>query len=684
MTRYLKIKTIDTAPRLPLEGSLDITYRCNNNCLHCWLRIPENAPERTQELTFPEIREIVEQARSMGCRQWNISGGEPMLRPDFSEIFETITARSTKYTINTNGTLITPEIARLMKRPGVKLVALYGATRETYDRVTRHPDGFDMAMQGIRYLKEAGAGFTVQLIPMTANWHEWDQMKELARSLSPHTRVGAPWLYLSACGSETRNREIAAQRLPAPAVLELDRPDPGYEERCEERYPAPEKVRERPSGDDRLFKGCIDGKSGFHVDPYGGMTFCGFIKDPDLRCDLRRTSFREAWDVFIPSLAEKIRGGEEWRENCGSCLKRDDCRWCAVYGYLETGRYPSPVPYLCGIAGETRNYRETWLKNHRRYFQIAGITVRVESDVELTGIRFSDALMRFTADGPGDDNVTIRHRNEMPDFTGMDLGRELYRKPPWSISCKNGVWTYREISPEPDGTEPHLVAVFSDRYRRAVVYTPPEQREIKRTYGWTSLSGLATDQIWLAPLLADRNAVLLHAAGVILNGSGLCFVGHSGAGKSTVISMLKEAAARRGLVSRDRLEILCDDRIVVRKWKEGWRLHGTWSHGDVPDVSPASAPVRAVLFLQKADCDELVPRTDRKENLTCLLATLIRPMTTAEWWERELDVLTGIVEEIPLYTMRFNRSGEIVKALARLTPDPERLQSMRDTMARIP
>ncbi len=61
--------------RLPLEGSLDVTYRCNNNCRHCWLRLAPQAQEIRNELSFEEIRRIFEDARRMGCRSWSFSGG---------------------------------------------------------------------------------------------------------------------------------------------------------------------------------------------------------------------------------------------------------------------------------------------------------------------------------------------------------------------------------------------------------------------------------------------------------------------------------------------------------------------------------------------------------------------------------------------------------------------------------
>ena len=164
-------------------------------------------------------------------------------------------------------------------------------------------------MQGFRYLQEAGAGFIVQLIPMRDNWHEWDQMQELAKSLSKHWRVGAPWLYFSSCRDSAVNAEIARQHLDPRDVVALDQPDLSYEE-------AHAHQCGRTDGDDRLFARCIAGRRDFHVDPYGGMTFCSFLKDPAMRYDLRRGTVREAWETFIPALADKVHVGVGYKEHC--------------------------------------------------------------------------------------------------------------------------------------------------------------------------------------------------------------------------------------------------------------------------------------------------------------------------------------------------------------------------------
>ncbi len=671
-------------PRLPLEGNIDLTYRCNNNCRHCWLSLSANAPEKKNEMTFDEIRRIVDEARAMGCQKWSISGGEPLLRPDFPEIFDYLTHKAVSYSLNTNGTLITPKIVQLLKRKGTKMIALYGATADVYDHITRHPGGFEKVMRGFQYLREAGVGFIVQLIPMKDNYHQWNEMIALAQSLSKHWRCGAPWLYLSCDHSKEKNEEIKAQRLSPAQVIELDKPDVTYEERIMEleKQTGEDGVEAacalKEMDDDRLFAACINGRRDFHVDPYGMMSWCSFIKDDMLRFDLRKGSFAEAWDQFIPSCADKVRGGDEWRKNCASCESRSDCRWCAVYAYLETGRYSAPIPHLCAVAKEARKFKEDWQKNHRRYFRIADITVRIESDLDFRKVKFKDELMVFAVDGPGNDNVEFRHHFELPELEGKDLGKELYRKPPWAISrTKNGTWFYLGISPDEKDKSLHRVAVFNSDHTRGTIYSPPNQINLVQDHEWQSLSHFPTDQIWLGPLLADRNAVLVHSAAAIVNGHGLVFVGHSEAGKSTTMEIIKEAN-RDGVLSA---EILCDDRNVLRFWpqknsfplmgedkgggeiKGQWLVHGTWSHGTTADVSPSSAPLSAILFLKQDKQNKIEPLVDRKKIWHNLLATLIRPMVTAEWWKKELDVLEHIVNDIPCYTMHFDKSGKIVEKI---------------------
>ena len=641
--------------RLPLDGNLDLTYRCNNTCRHCWLWLPPDAPRGREELSFAELRRIVDEARRMGCQAWTISGGEPLLRPDFAEIFDFITGKSVHYSLNTNGTLITPEIARLLTRRGNKMVALYGATAEVHDGVTRNPGSFEATMRGFAYLKEAGASFVVQIVPMRANYHQYDAMLALAQSLSPHYRVGAPWLWLSACRSDARNREIARQRLDPADVIALDEPYPSGE--TLEASGGREKAHGAPpyhaaQTDDRLFASCIAARRDFHIDPYGKMTFCYYIKDPALRYDLRRGTFRQAWDEFIPSLAETVRGGQEYLDNCGACDLRRDCRWCGVYAYLEHGRFSAKVDYLCRVAEQARRFKEDWKLTHIRYYQIAGITIQVEASQPITDDTFAPEFRPFQVDRPGADTISLRLYSPIPASSEYRLGKEVYRKPPWAIYRQGRAWVYLGISADHGDHDPFVLAIFDENHTRGSIYRKPEYYQ---NGGLHSLTTFPSDQILLARILAERQGCYLHASGFILNGQGLLFVGHSEAGKSTMLKLL-----------RGHGEILCDDRIILRRWPEGFHIHGTWSHGELPDVSAAGAPLRAILFLEKASANQLIPITDRKELLGKILSHVIKPLVTADWWEKTLVLAGKITAEVPAYRLQFDKSGRVIEVLKQL------------------
>jgi radical SAM protein with 4Fe4S-binding SPASM domain len=571
-----------------------------------------------------------------------------MLRPDFADIFDVMTRGFLPYSINTNGTLITPAIARLMKRKGTKMIALYGATKKTHDHITRTNGSFEAAMRGFAYLREIKCGFIVQIIPMRDNFHELDKMKKLALSLSPVYRMGAPWLYFSAGGNTAHNREISRQRLDPASVITLDSPDTFDDGVNTPNSYFPEK--------DRLFAACVEECRDFHIDPYGNMTFCSFIRDPGLRRSLRKESFRNIWDNFIPSLAGKVRGGSEYKKNCGSCEKRDNCRWCPAYGYLEHGRYSAKISYLCGIADEARSYRENWQINNRRYFRIADITIRVDSDLPFTDKTFSPKFKKFRADGPGEDMILLRHHFSLKelnlDEVIDDPGKEVYRHPPWAIYSKDRSWIYMGIAPQKRDKTIYCAAVFNEGHTRGRIYN--SNSALFRRGTLHSLTMFPSDQILLARVLADRQACFFHASGMIINGKGLLFVGHSGAGKTTVAKMLKKHG-----------EVLCDDRIIVRRRPDGLSIYGTWSHGDLSDVSPASAPLSAVLFLEKSG-ENLLTRIGRKaEKAQRLVQYVVKPLVTADWWEKVLALMEDIAGEVPVYRMQFDKSGKIHDLLIR-------------------
>ncbi len=344
----------------------------------------------------------------------------------------------------------------------------------------------------------------------------------------------------------------------------------------------------------------------------------------------------------------------------------------------------------------------------RRYYEIAGITVQVESDLPFADDTFDAKFASFRREGPGPDTVVIRHHFGLPyeetyasgggrEWRGVAGGewQEVYRRPPWAIyRTADGSWVYEGIAPDEADPGLHRVAVFSADHGRGELYNPEHAADWWRDGGLGALTMFPSDQIWLGRLLPDRDACYLHSGAVVMHppgggpgrsqGAGLLFVGHSDAGKSTTMGLLKDALG-------ERVAILCDDRNIVRRWgadgqrrpegggrgaggtgdaagrgRRGVWVHGTWSHGDVAEVSSAGAPLRAILFLEHSPDNALVPLDDRKQVWQRLLATLIRPVVSGAWWHKAMDVLEGVVAEVPCCRMRFDRSGAIVPRLEEL------------------
>jgi len=301
------------------------------------------------------------------------------------------------------------------------------------------------------------------------------------------------------------------------------------------------------------------------------------------------------------------------------------------------------------VVATSSEERQNEVAAGRRFYGIAGLTVQVESDLPITDTTFEPKFAAFEVAEPGSDTIVVRLHFGLPAIDEGTLGREVYRRPPWVIYSTPSQVTYIMVRPD---DECECVVLASADHTTIDVFNGERREQSFREGDVNALTLMPTDQIVLARVLADRRACFLHSCGVIVDGRGLLFVGHSGAGKSTMMALL----AAEG-------QALCDDRNIVRIWDEGIRVHGCWSHGEVPIVSAASAPLGAVLFLRKAATNRVVPLAAGEDILRQLLPCVIKPLVTADWWERTLDVVEGIVKEVPCYVVEFDRSGAVVALL---------------------
>ena len=296
------------------------------------------------------------------------------------------------------------------------------------------------------------------------------------------------------------------------------------------------------------------------------------------------------------------------------------------------------------------------------YYKIANISIVVHSDLPIRPNTFAPKFEIFRVEEPGDDLVEIHHHFELPEIDLESVGTPIYQKAPWAIYPTAEGWLYLGILPEDFEDPLWKVAFFNHDHSVSHVYHTSDAGFLNGNLH--ALTGFPTDQIWLARLLADRGAVFIHSAGAILNGKGFLFVGHSEAGKSTTTQMLLDANQKEA--SDLDAEILCDDRNIIRREPEGWQVYGSWSHGDIPNVSANTAPLHAICFLEQAQENRLIPLTNRQEALPRLLACVIKPFVTRDWWHQTLDVVEKLSTDVACYRMRFDKSGEIVNELSKI------------------
>ena len=114
--------------------------------------------------------------------------------------------------------------------------------------------------------------------------------------------------------------------------------------------------------------------------------------------------------------------------------------------------------------------KEECKEGHCRYYQIGGITIRLESEVPITDDTFKPKFRHFRVDGPGNDNITIRHHFRIPDLDDWELGETVYKNPPWTIYRNKGSWVYI-CSPPQKGRRIFCVAVFDHDYTNAEIYS---------------------------------------------------------------------------------------------------------------------------------------------------------------------------------------------------------------------
>lgn len=345
---------------LPIAGNFELTARCNFNCPMCYVHLSnEEVQNRGGELTAEQWLKIAGDAKDRGMIFALLTGGEPLVRKDFFEIYDGMRKMGLMVSINSNGSMLQGKILeRFLEAPPFRFnISLYGGSDETYRRMCGLP-AYSQVKENIRTLRKAGVDVSLNVSITPYNRNDLEQIYADAVELDVNVKASS-YMYPSirvnggeyGCGNRLDEKESAA----CSVAWDCLRFTP--EEFAIRAENMANMINEDQDGcpvEDGEGIRCRAGVTSFWLTWDGKMTPCGMMTEPVVYP--LETGFDAAWDELRRQTARIRTPGK-----CVNCDYREICGACAAVCYTETGRFDAVPEYVCRRAVEiVRQTKLAW------------------------------------------------------------------------------------------------------------------------------------------------------------------------------------------------------------------------------------------------------------------------------------------------------------------------------------
>ncbi|HXF92167.1 MAG TPA: radical SAM protein [Nitrospiraceae bacterium] len=324
--------------RRVIKAQLELTYRCNLHCRHCYTDPYNHRDWFPRELTLLEIERLLEEMATLGILWLNLTGGEIFTHPRFWDIYEDAYHKGFLLQLYTNGTLFTPAtIERLRQRPPFSIdISCHSVNEFAFDRFTQVPGSFRAFMKGIALLKDSGLPFTLRTKAMTWNKDELPVIRQFVESL------GLRFVFTTAL-SPRLNGDLSPLefRLAPEDVAALEHAD---DRTCDGDELCSTSADLSAPPTDRLYR-CGCGTDAIHINAWGELGAC--TMEYEHRVSLREYPLRDAIDkVFAAIHASRYHESSP----CFTCQVFAFCEKKPSEARRECGRAEAPIPYDCDVA----------------------------------------------------------------------------------------------------------------------------------------------------------------------------------------------------------------------------------------------------------------------------------------------------------------------------------------------
>lgn len=338
--------------RIPISGTFELLPLCNMHCKMCYVRLSRTEMEQQgTPLSAEQWLNIARQAAELGTLFILLTGGEPLLHPEFRTIYASLKQLGMHITLNTNATLLDEDtVAFLSRLPPRRInVTLYGASDETYQAVCGNPNGFTQTVRGIRLLLKHQLPVKINITLCSDSMHDFQQIMRLCSELQ--LPVEMPYYLFPPANRRRAGRtpplspEQAAHLrflLAQRSFILQEKPD-AFLDDCKRTLAL---IRPMPDqGDTPKGFWCAAGYSSFWINWKGVMTSCGMLDHPAV--DITIHPFRQAWAALIEQNMQLTLC-----RTCYVCPYRDVCSPCAASMQTETGHFGGTPTYRCAIMNE--------------------------------------------------------------------------------------------------------------------------------------------------------------------------------------------------------------------------------------------------------------------------------------------------------------------------------------------
>lgn len=336
----------------PVMGNFELTARCNFNCPMCYVHMTqEQVNAAGRELTASQWLDLAKKARDRGMIFALLTGGEPLMRKDFFEIYDGMKKLGLVISVNTNGSLLAGKILeRFLEDPPFRFnISLYGGSNETYQNMCGIPV-YDRVKENIRALRQAGVQVSLNLSITPYNKDDLEQIYQDAEELDVNVRASSymyPPIRINGEEYGCGNRMPASDAAACSVRWDQIRFTP-EEFAMRARNTAALVCRDEdscPMEEEGEGVRCRAGSTAFWISWDGKMMPCGMMTRPVVYPI--EEGFDAAWDCLRRETAALRLPAA-----CSVCQYKKVCASCAAVCLTETGKFDGVPEYVCDMTKE--------------------------------------------------------------------------------------------------------------------------------------------------------------------------------------------------------------------------------------------------------------------------------------------------------------------------------------------